>query len=210
MITISTSTMILLLLSGRLRTTHGPRGTRSSLRRVYPGMKKASEWILAQRKGGLVTCTASGTNVWGICGWRNIIDRYTLSGAVTEINAECYLALQMTSRVAQDLGLENDAQMFSEAARALRKEIHARLQSGRSGFFLLNIDSDGVAHDDVTGDLIFPVLTGLRTGIFARRFSTARRNRISGRSLVHERFRPENGILIRTRTISSGEVSGRT
>ncbi len=130
-------------------------------RRVYPFMKKSAEWILAQRVDGLVTCTAAGTNVWGICGWRNIIDRYTLSGAVTEINSECFLALQLTSSVARDLGLQDDAQRFSEAALALQHEMHARLRSGRSGFFLLNIDREGLAHHDVTGDLIFPVLTGV-------------------------------------------------
>ncbi len=50
-----------------------------SLEKVFPLMQRACEWIIAQIKNGLVYCNADGTNVWGICGWRNIIDKYTFN-----------------------------------------------------------------------------------------------------------------------------------
>ncbi|HTY00008.1 MAG TPA: hypothetical protein VMG09_08290 [Bacteroidota bacterium] len=136
-------------------------GDEQFMRRVYPCMKLAAEWILRQRRDGLVFCTAAGTNVRGICSWRNIIDRYTLSGAVTEINAECAHALRLTAQVANDLGFEQDAATFSGAAAGLIDAIRTNLVSDRTGVYLLNIDIDGVKHHDVTGDLIFPVLCGV-------------------------------------------------
>ncbi len=131
------------------------------LRHAYPLMKRACDWILSQVKDGLVWCTATGTNVWGICSWRNIIDGYTLSGAVTEINAECFFALKCAAEIASNLGLKSDAQTYENAASALKKEINTKLASEKTGFYLLNIDLDGVRHHDVTGDLIFPVLFGV-------------------------------------------------
>jgi hypothetical protein len=62
--------------------------------RAYPLMKRACDYILSQEEDGLIRCHSSGTNVWGICGWRNIIEGYNLTGAVTEINVECRAALQ--------------------------------------------------------------------------------------------------------------------
>lgn len=128
------------------------------LRQVYPTMAKACEYILSQISGRLVRCSSEGTNVWGICGWRNIIDGYTLSGAVTEINAECYAALRRTAEAAQHLGLDGPAARYSGAADLLRDAINTELVSENTGLYLLNIGNDGVRHHDVTGDQIFPVL----------------------------------------------------
>ena len=75
------------------------------LKRVYPAALKAAKYILSQRdERGLVWCTATGTAVWGIVGWRNIIKDYRLSGATTEVNSECYAALQTMSHMARVLG----------------------------------------------------------------------------------------------------------
>src|SRR5207249_2664676 len=79
-------------------------GGNSPLEHVYPLMQRAAGYIISQIKDGLVRCFSDGTSVWGICGWRNIIDGYNLTGAVTEINAECYFALKLTADVAQRLG----------------------------------------------------------------------------------------------------------
>jgi hypothetical protein len=136
-------------------------GDHAFLGQVYPTMEAACDWILSQITDGLVRCTATGTNVWGICSWRNIIDEYSLVGAVTEINAECFAALSATAAVASQLGVNGPARRFSDAAQALRREMNVRLRSGRSEMYLLNIDNDGTEHHDLTGDLVFPVLTGV-------------------------------------------------
>jgi len=126
----------------------------------YPMMRSASDWIIAQMKDGLVWCTADGMNVWGICGWRNIIDKYTLSGAVTEVNAECAFSLECTAEVARRIGRVEDAGRYSSHAETLRTSINKDLISSTTGLFLLNRDVGGEPHHDVTGDLIFPVLFG--------------------------------------------------
>src|SRR5213075_1551124 len=43
---------------------------------AYPLMKRACDWMLSQTREALAYCAAEGTSVWGICGWRKIIDNY--------------------------------------------------------------------------------------------------------------------------------------
>jgi hypothetical protein len=124
-------------------------------------MKRACDWIISQTRDGLVWCHAEGTGVWGICGWRNIIDGYNLTGAVTEVNAECYHALSLTARVADSLGSPDDAKRYREAAERMKVAMNGSLTSERTGLYLLNLGNDGVRHHDVTGDLIFPVMFGI-------------------------------------------------
>ncbi len=128
------------------------------LGRVYELMRRAADWILSQISDGLVRCTTDGTGVWGICSWRNIIEGYTLAGAVTEINAECFHALLLTGKVARRIGRIDDADRYTRAAEALRNAINALLISEQTRLYVLNEDSAGVKHHDITGDLIFPVL----------------------------------------------------
>jgi hypothetical protein len=130
----------------------------ADLARVYGFMRRAAEWILSQISDGLVRCTSTGTSVWGICCWRNIIEGYNLSGAVTEINAECYHALLVTGKVARRLGRTDEADRFASAAEALKNAMNSLLVSERTRLYLLNLGIDGARHHDVTGDLIFPVL----------------------------------------------------
>lgn len=139
-------------------------GDDSFLPEAYPLMKRACDHILSQRKDGLVRCYADGTNVWGICSWRNIIDNYTLTGAVTEINVECYYALRLLADVALKLGNGVDASSYRQAATELKQAINTMLVSETTGLYLLNLDNEGVRHHDVTGDLIFPVMFDVADG----------------------------------------------
>lgn len=136
-------------------------GDKGFLAASFDSMKRACEWIISQMHDGLVWCRAEGSGVWGICGWRNIIDGYNLTGAVTEVNAECYHALALTARVADHLGAPPDAKRYREAAERMKKAINTQLASERTGLYLLNLGNDGVRHHDVTGDLIFPVMFGI-------------------------------------------------
>jgi Bacterial alpha-L-rhamnosidase 6 hairpin glycosidase domain len=133
------------------------------LRGMYDTVRDAADWILAQRRDGLIWCTSEESNLWGICSWRNVIPGYQLSGAVTEINAECYMGLYLASRCAKALDRHDDAQRFLEAALALKRRINDQLVSEQTGVYLLNIDNQGVRHHDLTGDMIFPVLFGVAT-----------------------------------------------
>ncbi len=169
-------------------------GSADFLRSVYPIMRRAGKYILSQMHNGLVRCTAEGTGVWGICGWRNIIQNYTLNGAVTEINAECSYALQLLSRAAAILNLNEDATRFARAAQDLRENINKELISEKTGFYILNEDTHGVRHYDLTGDLIFPVLFDVA--------EPALRSRILD-MLLGEKFWTPYG----TRTVSPDEPS---
>jgi len=165
---------------------------RELLRSAFGNMKRASDWIVSQMQDGLVRCHADGTNVWGICGWRNIIDDYNLTGAVTEVNAECYYALSRTADVARYVGEHDEARHYSELADQLRKAINSTLVSDRTGLYLLNLSNDGVAHHDLTGDLIFPVMFDVAEG--------ERREKIVNR-LLSDEF----STLYGTRTVSPKE-----
>ncbi len=117
--------------------------------------------IPAEQKRGLITCTVRGVEVYGIAGWRNIIPNYTLNGAVTEINAECALALRAAARLAEARGTpesQADANIFRQAGEALVEAINTHLINPETGLYYLNIDLDGNVHTDVTADELYPVM----------------------------------------------------
>jgi hypothetical protein len=136
-------------------------GDRNFLEQMFPTIKNIAEYILAQKRGGLIWCTSEESNVWGIAGWRNMIPEYQISGAVTEINAECYMALRLAGRLAEAMGESELAARYLEEALKLKEECNRQLISEVTGLYVLNIDNNGVAHHDLTGDLVFPVLFGL-------------------------------------------------
>lgn len=137
-------------------------GDSEFLEYVYPKAARMAEYILSQRnEQGLVWCTASGTNVWGICGWRNVIDDYRLSGATTEVNSECYAALKTVCMMAEELGRLDEAKHYDGAAETLREAINEHLLDKSRGLYYLNIDLDGTRRTDVTSDLVFPVMFGV-------------------------------------------------
>ncbi len=136
-------------------------GDRQFLQDMYTTVKRAADWILAQRRAGLVWCTSEESNAWGIASWRNMIPEYQISGAVTEINAECYMALRLAGRCCEAMGDNDLAQHYLEAALQLKEEINRQLVSEVTGLYVLNIDNDGNKHHLVTGDLIFPVIFGV-------------------------------------------------
>ena len=132
-----------------------------TLANVYPVMRRACEYITSQIVDGLLQCRAKGSGVWGICSWRNVIENYSLTGAVTEINAECSHALAITSDAAERLGYTEEARRFAQTAAAVRSSVNERLVSDRTGLYVLNCDLNGEFHHDVTADLVFPVMFGI-------------------------------------------------
>lgn len=137
-------------------------GDREFLEHVYPNALKAARYILSQRNdAGLVWCTATGSADWGIAGWRNVIQDYRLSGATTEVNSECFAALQTIAQMAEALGNGDDELEFREHARALRQAINTHLFDKERNLYYMNIDLDGSIRTDVTGDLVFPVMFGV-------------------------------------------------
>jgi len=136
-------------------------GDHEFLKEMYETVKRAADWILAQRRAGLIWCTSEESNAWGIASWRNMIPEYQISGAVTEINAECYMALRLAGRCCEAMGDQELAQHYLEAALQLKEEINRQLVSEVTGLYVLNIDNSGNKHHLVTGDLIFPILFGL-------------------------------------------------
>ncbi len=132
------------------------------LRKAYPSVARAARYILSQvDERGLVFCSASDPRgeVWAIAGWRNIIANYSINGAVTELNAECVAALRAASHLADNLGdLEQDKTDFADGAARIRDAMDRHLINPENGLYYLNVDVDGKARSDVTGDQIFPVI----------------------------------------------------
>jgi hypothetical protein len=137
-------------------------GDRAFLADVYPAASKAARYIIAQEnEQGLVWCTATGTGDWGIIGWRNVIQNYTLNGATTEVNAECYAALLMAAQMAHALEHHEDSVFFREEADKLKRAINTHLYNPEHGLYYLNIGLQGQVHTDVTSDLVFPAMFGV-------------------------------------------------
>ncbi len=131
------------------------------LAKTYPAVARAANYIISQVDDrGLVFCSADDPrgNVWAIAGWRNIVSGYRVSGAVTEINAECVAALRDAGHLADELGREDERETFAAASARIRGAMDAYLLNPKSGLYYLNIDVDGSARTDVTGDEIFPVI----------------------------------------------------
>jgi glycogen debranching enzyme len=138
------------------------------LKTIWPVVTKAADYLLSQRDDrGLVICTATGEEVFGIAGWRNIIPRFTMNGAITEINAECYAALATVASLAQCMAElepkyrelhEQAGAAYQSYADALRDAINTHLLNPHNGMYLLNEDLNGNDHPDVTGDEVFPVM----------------------------------------------------
>jgi glycogen debranching enzyme len=129
------------------------------LRTVFPLVLKIADYMLAQRDAnGLLFCRAGGLDMHGITSWRNIIPLYNLDGAVTEINAEAYFALEATARLAAIVDDREAWLRFSHEASALREAMLAKLFNADSSAFVLNYDTDGNYQDNFTADEVFPVL----------------------------------------------------
>jgi hypothetical protein len=137
-------------------------GDAEFLRETYPAAKRAVDYLLRQRDDrGLIWCTATKTGEDGIIGWRNIIEDYRISGASTEVNAECYAAFVAMARLAEELGKKKDALLFASAAVALRDAINTHLLDPHTGLYYLNIDVDGTPRSNVTVDMLFPIILGV-------------------------------------------------
>jgi hypothetical protein len=129
------------------------------LRGVFPLVLRIADYMLAQRDpNGLLFCRAGGLDMFGITSWRNIIPLYNLDGAVTEINAEAYFALEATARLAAIVDDRAAWQRYSEAASALREAMLSKLFNEDASAFVLNYDTDGNYQDNFTADEVFPVL----------------------------------------------------
>lgn len=137
-------------------------GDRQFLEETYRAAHRAAEYIVSQRnEQGLVWCTATGTGTAGIAGWRNVIKEYRLSGATTELNSECYAAIDTAAQMARTLGRHDESAHFAKEAASLRDAINRHLRNPDNGLYYLSIDVDGNPRSDVTSDLVFPVMFGV-------------------------------------------------
>jgi glycogen debranching enzyme len=129
------------------------------LRGVFPLVVKITDYLLSQRDAnGLVFCKAAGVDMFGITSWRNIIPYYTLDGAVTEINAEAYFAIEAAAMLAAIVDDREAWERYSRQATALREAMMAKLFNTDSGGFVLNYDNEQNYQDNFTADEVFPVL----------------------------------------------------
>lgn len=153
------------------------------LHAVYPKLLNSADYILSQRWAGknnhygLVWCTSREKFVRGLCGWRNAIRNYNLSGAVTEVNTECYQALLRTAELARTVGDGANGARLTAAAEDLRNSIQKYLRATGpvNHFYCLNINPSGQRINDMTCDLLFPVLEGVA-------------DEAMGRSIIRELF----------------------
>jgi hypothetical protein len=145
--------LFILAVAHHWRMTHD----QAALSAFYPAVTHAARWIKAQiREDGLVWCDGRKTNVWGIAGWRNIIPGYRLSGALTELNAECVAALREAALLAGVTGDRRVHENFMLAAQRL-DDAMAQLVDPQTGYFLLTRDENG-PNPQLAVDLALPAL----------------------------------------------------
>jgi hypothetical protein len=126
---------------------------------MHPLVVKVADYLLSQRdNNGLIFCNAKGVDMFGIASWRNIIPYYTLDGAVTEINAEAYFALDAAAMIAALCGDGEHWDKYSREAKALREAMLKNLFNADTTGFVLNYDKDNNFQDNFTADEVFPVL----------------------------------------------------
>jgi hypothetical protein len=129
---------------------------------ILPLVIKVADYLLTQRdRNGLVSCNAKGVDMYGISSWRNIIPYYTLDGAVTEINAEAFYALEAAAMLCAVAGDLAHWETYAGEARTLREKMMTHLFNADTGAFVLNYDQQGNYQDNFTADEVFPVLFGV-------------------------------------------------
>ncbi|MEW5976488.1 MAG: hypothetical protein AB1898_11865 [Acidobacteriota bacterium] len=141
-------------------------GDQGFLREVYPRLLDSANYILSQRevgsknRFGLVWCTSEDTFVRGLPVWRNAVPGYNLCGAPTELNAECVQSLLLVAELAGALGDDANRSRLESAAESLKAAInqHLRSSTATNPYYYLHINTSGEPVDDLTGDLLFPVL----------------------------------------------------
>jgi hypothetical protein len=137
-------------------------GDADFLRSIYGNVLRAGRYILSRRGAhGLVWCCAPGVGSRGIVGWRNALHDRRLSGATTELNCECYAALKAVSSIATELGDSGTAAAFAQHADELSAAINGQLLDRSRSLYYLALGEDGKRCDDVTADLVFPILFGV-------------------------------------------------
>lgn len=151
--------------------------------------RRLGDWILRQRNTeGLIYCTGSGTNVWGIAGWRNIIPGYNLTGAVTELNALCVAALRACAGLHRESGESAEADRFAREALALDRAMSQLVDPNTGYFYLTKVN--GRANSQLAVDLAFPAL--FRAGDEEARVRTVLR-------LLEPDFQCPQGVLTLSR-----------
>jgi glycogen debranching enzyme len=137
-------------------------GHRDCLQKFYEPALRAGELILKERdETGLVKCTSDGMGIKAICGWRNVLRNEQITGAVTEVNSECYAALASLSELAEAMGDLTAKDRFAAEASSLRAAINRRLRNPKNGLYLRNIDLEGRAFTQASVDLVFPLICGV-------------------------------------------------
>ncbi len=162
---INDNTPLMLIASAHYFALSGDRGF---LDANYAMLLTSANYILAQRDAGgaklnphrLVWCTSTETFTRGLCSWRNCFAGGRISGAVTEINSECVMALRAVADLAAHIGDTLNASRLNDAAEDLRRAINTHLRSNtpNNPHYLLMIDPFGERDDALTADLLFPIL----------------------------------------------------
>ncbi len=127
-------------------------GSEDFRQEFLPMAKAACEHILKERAdNGLLYGYPAGLSTNGTTSWRNIIPDYMLAGEVTEINSLSAMALRLMGEFTQE-------ERYTDAAEEIKNAVNTLLY--KDGHYFLNVYS-GIPDYQVTGDMIFPALTGI-------------------------------------------------
>ncbi|MCZ7570111.1 MAG: hypothetical protein M5U01_16210 [Ardenticatenaceae bacterium] len=133
---------------------------------LWPAVRQAADALLAARSDdGLIHLNPEGTANWGLPGWRKQIPGYRLVGAVTELNVLAAWALFAAQQFALAAG---DAAAHTRWQNAAGHLAAALPRFVRTVGELPRLSDE---EEELTGDLVFPLLAGLAEEDLAARLA---------------------------------------
>jgi len=84
-----------------------------------------------------------------------------ISGAVTEVNAECYAALNSLIEICELAERTADIGRLRDRAEQLKTAINRHLIDPTTGLYVRNIDLEGNVYTQATVDMVFPLICGV-------------------------------------------------
>lgn len=137
-------------------------GDQDWLRRVYPTLRHAANYLLSQVRDGLVVCTSRETTPGaGQAGWRNVLNGIRITGALAELQAECAAAIRACAEMAAFVGDDSCAWTYEHEAGVLEQALLMKLVDRDTDRFRLALDPDDPNSDygrDDTLDQVIPLL----------------------------------------------------
>ncbi len=123
------------------------QGDKKLARVMQAALRRAADALGSASKGGLISCDASLPQ-----GWRRRLRSGYPTGVITEVNLAVSRALKEYASFARSLGKGSDPAKYVELSTSILASVSERLRDQENGIIILNADSYGRQHREMTID----------------------------------------------------------